>query len=202
MKTENLKKKSKEQITKDYDKIVKYVIKDMGLGYKFDDLYDVGIIGFVRGINGYDENKNSKITTYLYECIKNEILKYLEQENKKGVVVSLNTTINNDIELIDIIPSYEEYDEKLYLDEMLWAINRRLSFLKERDEIIFKHLYGLDGYKVLSYEELGKKFNMTKQNITRIRKKVINILKYTTKDYYKTYQDLLSSENKRHIKEF
>lgn len=169
----------------------------MGLGYKFDDLYDIGIIGFVRGINSYDETKNSKLTTYLYECIKNEILKHLEKENKKNETLSLNTNIGDNTELIDIIPSYEKYDEKLYLDEMLWAINRRLSFLKERDEIIFKHLYGLDGYKVLSYQEICKKYNMTKQNITRIRKKVINILKYSTKDYYKTYQELLSSENKR-----
>lgn len=200
MKTNNLKKNSKEQVIKDYDKIVKFVLKDMKLGYRFDDLYDIGIIGFVRGINSYDENKNVKYSTYLYECIKNEILKYVDyekNERRKGEIVSLNIEINNDIELLDLIPSYEDYDEKLYLDEIRYIINRRLSFLNERDEKIFKHLYGLDGYKILNIDELEKKFNTTKQNISRIKYKIIKILKHDLLiNYYKTYQDLLLSKNK------
>lgn len=179
MKSNNLKKNSKEQIAKDYDKIVKFVIKDMNLGHKFDEIYDVGIIGFVKGINTYDENKGFTYMTYLYDCIKGEIRKHLQYEKCKkrsGEVVSLNKEIN-DIELIDLIPTYEDYDEKLYLDEMLYIINRRLSFLSERDEMIFKHLYGLDGYKQLESNELEKKFKTSKQNIQRIKMRILKILK-------------------------
>lgn len=197
MKSKNL----KENAINDYDKIVKFVIKDMRLGYRYDDLYDVGVIGFVKGLNTYDEDKGTKYSTYLYECIKNEILQYLEQENMKkrqSEIVSLNSYILDDIELIDVIPCYVNYDEKLYLDEMFHDINNRLSFLKERDEMIFKHIYGIDGYKKLTIEELQKKFKMSKQNIQRIKIKILKILRYEmiTK-YYKTYQDLLLNKNKQ-----
>lgn len=199
MKTKDLEKNSKEKIVKDYDKIVKYVIKDMRLSHRFDDLYDIGIIGFVNGINTYNENKGYTYMTYLYDCIKNEIGKYLHYENckrRKAEIVSLNKEINN-IELIDLIPTYENYDEKLYLDEMLYLINRRLSFLNERDELIFKHLYGLDGYEELNSIELEKKYKMSRQNVQRIKERVLKMLKHDLLgNFYKSYQDLLLSKNK------
>ena len=196
MKTKNLKDNSKEQIIKNYNKIIGFVLKNMNLLHKSDELFDVGMVGFVRGINTYDETKNIKYSTYLYECIKNEILRYLEHE-KNNKTISLNTIIGEDTELLDMIPSYELYDENLYLDEILYVINRRLSFLNERDEIVFKHLYGLDGYKKLETIEIAKKFGTSKQNIQRIKEKVIRILRHDLfTSYYKSYQEMLLGKNK------
>ena len=193
MKKNNLKKNSKEKIINDYQKIVSYVIKNMKLSYRFDELYDIGIIGFVNGINTYDSNKGVKLITYICECVKKQILQYLQHERRKkreAKIISLNTIIN-DTELIETIPSYYDFDRNLYLEEINYAINRRLSWLSKRDEIIFKHIYGIDGYKKLNISELEKKFKMSKQNIQRIKKKIIGILRYEIKDYYKTYQELL-----------
>lgn len=195
MKTKN----SKENVIKDYEKIINYVLKSMGLSYRRDELFDVGMIGFVNGINSYDETKGFTYMTYLYDCIKNEILHYLKYENRKRRIVetiSLNTEINYNTELLDFIPSYEKYDEILYLDELLYVINRRLSFLSERDETIFKHLYGIDGYKELTTEELQEKFKTSKQNIQRIKMKILRMLRYEMlSKYYKTYQELLKTKN-------
>lgn len=195
MKTKN----SKEKIINDYEKIVKFVIKDMNLGHRYDELYDVGIIGFVNGINTFDETRGVKQITYLYDCIKNEICHYLEAENRvkrKGTTISLNTLINESTELIDLIPTYQDYDRDLYLEEIYSIIDRRLAKLSERDEKIFKHLYGIDGYEKLESLQLEKKFNMSRQNVIRIRNKVLNMLRYEIKDYYRTYQEILSNKNK------
>lgn len=195
MKTKEL----KENIVNDYAKIVKYVIKDMKLGHRYDELYDVGIIGFVNGLNTFDENRGVKYITYLYECVKNEILHYLEYENRvrrKAEIISLNTIISENTELIDLIPTYYDYDKDLYLQEIGCIIDRRLAKLSERDEKIFKHLFGIDGYKKLNSIELEEKFKTSRQNIQRIKVRVLNMLRYEIKDYYKTYQDIMRSENK------
>lgn len=194
MKTENL----KEQTIKDYDKIVRFVLKDMKLAYRYDELYDIGIIGFVNGINNYDESKGYKYITFLYDCIKNEIVHYLQYEKRKrrrAVVISLNSLINNN-ELGDFIPSYQDYDRDLYLEEITRIIDRRLADLDERDEMIFKHLYGLDGYKEMSALQLEKKFNMSRQNINRIKNRILKMLRYEIKDYYTTFLDILAFKSK------
>ena len=131
-------KKLEENIVNDYEKIVKFVIKDMNLMHRFDELYDVGIIGFVRGINTYDESRGFTHMTYLYDCIKNEILHFLNYEKRQrrsGETISLNTIIN-DIELGDLIPTYQDYDRDLYLEEISCVIDRRLAKLSERDESV------------------------------------------------------------------
>lgn len=193
MKLENL----KEKAVQDYEKYVRFVIKNMNLSYKTDDIYDVGLIGFVNGINTYDSSKGVKYTTYLYECIKNEILHYLNYEKREmrsGNVISLNKIVN-DIELIDIIPIYQNYDRNIYLEEVISVINRRLSKLNKRDEDIFKHLFGIDGYKKMNSIELEKKYKMTRQNIMRIKNKILNMLRYEIRDYYNSYQDICVERN-------
>lgn len=194
MKTSNL----KESVIEDYKNIISFVINDMKLNYRRDELFDIGMIGFVNGINTFDESKGFKYITYLYDCIKNEIIHFLQYEKRKrrdAVIVSLNTLIN-DIELGELIPTYYDYDKELYMEEMKCIIDRRLGKLKERDEKIFKHYYGIDGYEKLTSLQLEKKFNMSRQNVIRIRNRVLNMLRYEVRDYYKTYQDIMRSENK------
>ena len=194
MKTKN----SKEQIIKDYEKIVKFVIKDMKLGHRFDELYDIGIIGFVNGINNYDESKGYQYITFLYDCIKNEIVHFLEYEKRvkrDAVVISLNTIVN-DIELGDLIPTFQDYDRQLYLEEISKLIDRRLAMLKPRDERIFKHIFGIGGYEKLNCVQLESKFKMSRQNVQRIKVRVLKMLRHEIKDYYKTYQELILNKNR------
>lgn len=194
MKTENL----KENVIQDYKKIISFVINDMNLNYRKDELFDVGMIGFVNGINTYDASKGFTYMTYLYDCIRYEIIHYLHYEKRKrrnAVIVSLNFLIN-DIELGDLIPSFQDYDRELYLQEIETIIERRLSQLKERDEKIFKHLFGIYGYKKMNSVELEKKFKMSRQNVQRIKVRVLNMLRHEIKDYYYTFQELILNKNK------
>ena len=127
-----------------------------------------------------------------------KILHYLEYENRvrrKAEVISLNSLIN-DTELIEFIPSYYDYDKELYLQEIGSIIDIRLAKLSERDEKIFKHYFGIDGYKKMTSIQLEKKFNTSRQNVIRIKNRVLNMLRYEIKDYYKTFQDIMQSENR------
>ena len=45
-----------------------------------DDLISVGTIGLIKGINTFDAQKTSKLTTYIARCIENAILTQGEQK--------------------------------------------------------------------------------------------------------------------------
>lgn len=177
---------SKNQIIKDYAKIVNFVIKSMHLGYRYDDIYDAGLIGFVNGINSYDESKKIKYSTYLYECIKNEILRYIDHDKrKKGDVeiVSLNTKINDDVELQDMIGYDIDYDQNYYIDELIDIISNSMKELTKNQYLVFSHLYGLNGFKEMTTAEINRVYGFSKQSIHQIKVRVLNKLKYVLRNY-------------------
>lgn len=182
----------KEKIINDYDNYIKYIIKNMRLAHLYDELYDAGLVGFTKGLNTFDETKNIKISTYIYECIKNEIIVELvkiKRYNEKYNPISLDQPLllESDLELKDVIPHYEDYERNIYMDEIINVINKRLSFLNDKQQNLFKDMYGLDGHKQLSSLELKKKYKMSRQNIYRIKKNIINKLRYITTDYRENY---------------
>ena len=181
MKTKNL-----NEIINDYEKIVKFVIKDMKLGHRYDELYDVGIIGFVRGINTFDEGKGFQYITYLYDCIKNEILHYIHYERSKkrdGEVISLNTIIKGDTELQDLIGYETDYEQNAYVDEMIMVIEKRSEDFTKKQKIVFNHLFGFNGCEQLSTKEISKKYGFSRQSVYQIKKIIIRMLRHTLSNY-------------------
>lgn len=177
---------SKEQIIQDYEKIINFVIKKMNLQYKREEIFDIGMIGFVNGINTFDENKGFKYSTYLYQCVKNEILKYLKLQNykkRKAEIISYNTIINDDTELIDLLGYDTNYDQNAYINEMVNEILKRLNNLTEKQQLIFYHLYGLNGFKEMSSKEIEKKYGFSRQSVNQIKKRTLNKLRFILNKY-------------------
>lgn len=186
--------KSKEEMIKNHEKYINFVINDLHLGHRRDELFDVGMIGFVNGINTYDETKGFELTTYLYTCIKNEILHlltYETRERRMAEIVSLNTLVDEGetTELQDFIGKEEEYERKIFMDELMYIIERRLSFMTERQQNIFNDLYGYNGHKQLSFTEAAKKYKTTRQNIYDINRRIIKNLKGATWNLRENYYE-------------
>ncbi len=73
-----------------------------------DDLISIGTIGLIKGIDSYNLEKSTRITTYVARCIENEILMYFRGNKKNKNNVSLNDSIGydkdgNEINLIDML---------------------------------------------------------------------------------------------------
>lgn len=178
--------KSKEEIIKDYDKIINYVIKKMKLGYRHDEIFDIGMIGFVNGLNNFDESKGYTIVNYLYHCIKNEICKYLHLESmpkRTAEVISYNTMISEDTELLEILGYDIDYEQNLYIDDMLKEISNRLRELTKKQRLIFNHLYGLNGYDQMTSREIQDKYGFSRSSICLIKKRTLNKLKFILQKY-------------------
>lgn len=174
---------SKEQMIKDYEKIINFVLKKMCLSYRRDELFDIGMIGFVQGINTFNEKKGFTYMTYLYDCIQNEIGKYLNYEKRpkrQAEIVSLNSLVgeSKDTELIDFFGYDPKFDDNIYFDEIIKKI---LVYLNEhftnRQEEIFKFIYGLDGYPILNYEQIAKIYKTSKQSIYASHQTILKRLK-------------------------
>ena len=56
-------------------------------------------------------------------------------------------------------------------------INEMLNVLKPREREILKLRYGLDGYEIHTLEEIGQKFNITRERVRQIEKKTLQNLK-------------------------
>ena len=178
----------KEDVIKDYSKFICFVLKKMNLMYRYEELFDAGMIGFVRGIKKFDDIKGYKWSTFLYECIKNEILRVIEYENrpKRDVeILSLNYPVTDNkhkySELQDLIPFFVNYEEMLYVDDVIHDVMIFLSKCKKKHEDIFKYIYGIDGYPKLTFDEIAKIYGTTKQSIhaihIRLMKKIRAYLK-------------------------
>ena len=182
MKSKNL----KEKIIQDYDKIIKFVLKDMKLSYRYDELFDIGMIGFVNGINNYDETRGIKYITFLYDCIRYEIIHYLEYEKSKKryfETISLNTKIGDTTELQDLLGYQTDYEQNAYMDELMAVIEKRSEDFTEKQKIIFNHLFGLNGYQELTAKEITKKYGFSRQSIYQMKDIVIKKLKNALHDY-------------------
>lgn len=182
MKSNNL----KEKIIKDYDKIIRFVLKDMKLGHRYDELCDVGLIGFVNGINNYDESKGCKYITFLYDCIKNEIIHFLQYEKRykrNGDVISLNTKIKGTIELQDILGYQIDYEQNAYIDELIMLIEKRSEDFTEKQKIIFNHLFGFNGYKELTAKEITERYGFSRQSIYKMKETILRMLRNALSKY-------------------
>ena len=61
-----------------------------------DDLISIGTIGLIKGINSFNVDKGSKLSTYVSRCIDNEVLMYLRATKKLNAEVHLNEPIGKD----------------------------------------------------------------------------------------------------------
>jgi len=73
--------KSKEKLLTDNSPLIKSIIKRyIGKGVEYDDLYQLGCLGFVKAINKYDASYQVKFTTYAVPLILGEVKRFLRDD--------------------------------------------------------------------------------------------------------------------------
>jgi len=64
-----------------YENLVRSIVNQYGNKNDKEDLYQVGMIGLMKAYKNYDENQETKFSTYAYYYILGEVTKYI-RENK------------------------------------------------------------------------------------------------------------------------
>ena len=80
-------------------RLVAYIVKKYtSTNVEQDDLISIGTIGLIKGLEKYNNDKGTKLSTYISRCIENEILMYLRSNKKTKNETSINNVIGQDKE--------------------------------------------------------------------------------------------------------
>lgn len=148
-----------------------------------DDLISIGTIGLIKGINSFDVDKGSKLSTYVSRCIDNEILMYLRSTKKLNAEVYLNEPIGKDkddniVTLQEVLENddrniEDEVDLKIKIKKLYSKIR---EVLKDRERTIIELRFGLDGHKPKTQIEIAHEMGISRSYVSRIETKAIGKL--------------------------
>ena len=74
----------------------------------------------------------------------------------------------------------DEVSDQRFLKE---KISKILLCLDEREREIINLRFGIDDSQILTLDEIGKKFNLTRERIRQIEKKALKKIKRTSGDF-------------------
>ena len=115
---------SKEQLITINAPLIKSIVKRyLNKGIDYEDLYQLGAMGFVKAINNYDSNFNVKFTTYAVPMIAGEIKRFLRDDGSvkvsrsiKHTAIEIRNFINEYNKVHSTNPTLENIAEALNLD--------------------------------------------------------------------------------------
>ena len=104
-------------------------------------------------------------------------------------MLSLNASIGDDIYLEDTISQADEesLENKVLGDIAKEEINAILGHLKPREKDILTLRYGLFGQEIQTLEEVGKRFNITRERVRQIEKKTLDKLRIKYSEQLREY---------------
>ena len=76
-------KQAKEKLIQENAPLIKSLIKRyLNKGIEYDDLYQLGCLGFIKAISNYDESFNTKFSTYCVPMVIGEIKRFMRDDGE------------------------------------------------------------------------------------------------------------------------
>jgi RNA polymerase primary sigma factor len=101
--------------------------------------------------------------------------------NLSGMHLSMDAPLREDEDntLYDVMLNDDSpsADNELMMNSLRKEIERSLSTLSEREAFVLRYFFGLNGYPILTLEEIGEKFSLTRERVRQIKEKAIKKLK-------------------------
>ena len=148
-----------------------------------EDLISIGSMGLIKGVQTFKLDKKIKLATYASRCIENEILMFLRKISKSKVEISLDETLNIDIDgnellLSDILGTDdEELYDKAIKQERMKIMYEYVNKLNPREKNIITLRFGLFNTKEMTQKEVADYLGISQSYISRLEKKIIDKLK-------------------------
>ena len=148
-----------------------------------EDLISIGSMGLIKGVETFKLDKKIKLATYASRCIENEILMFLRKISKTKVEISLDETLNIDIDgnellLSDILGTDdEELYDKAIKQEKMKIMYEYVNKLSPREKNIITLRFGLFNTPEMTQKEVADYLGISQSYISRLEKKIIDKLK-------------------------
>jgi RNA polymerase sporulation-specific sigma factor len=150
-------------------------------GEDLEDLISIGIIGLIKAIRTYNNERGVRLATYAARCIENEVLMHLRNIKKLKQEVSIYDPIGydkegNEISLIDILTSDSEIIEQIDIRMQEEKIIKNLGVLNRRERQVIEMRYGIFSGLKETQRDIAKKLGISRSYVSRIEKRAVNKL--------------------------
>lgn len=158
-----------------------------------NELFSYGVEGLSKAIDRFDASRNYKFSSYAVPCIHDQVLKgyrktclplgYKYKDDMSSIPRVETTSIfadedsPHDKDLVEMLASDVDVEREVILSDLLAKLKKCLSGLKDRRRrYIVEHVFGINGKKEMTYEEIGKKYNISKQRVDQLLKDSLKLL--------------------------
>jgi RNA polymerase primary sigma factor len=191
-----------EKLTKANLRFVVSVSKQyQNQGLSLPDLINEGNLGLIKAAQRFDETRGFKFISYAVWWIRQSILQALVEISENEVKESLRNSgrhVSMDAPLIqdedntmyDVLKGEENTtpDNGLLYESLKKEIERAVSTLTQREADVIRLYFGLNGSHPMTLEEIGERFDLTRERVRQIKEKAIRRLKHTSRSkILKTY---------------
>lgn len=164
-------------------RLVAHIAKKYSDEKNLEDLISIGTIGLIKGINTFNPEKNSRLSTYISRCIENEVLMVMRSSKKLQNEISIDESIGTDREgnnmtFSDVLTSdnsdvSEIISGKLEAQKLYKAMKKVLN-TNEINIICWR--YGLGNQKKKTQKEIADILGISRSYVSRIEKKCLERL--------------------------
>lgn len=173
----------------EYDGLIYSIISKYPKKYDREDLYQVSMIGLIDALKHYDNNYNTKFSTFAYYYIVGEVNKYIRENSSLKVSKNLVDLKNK------IIKTKEIISQKLGRE----ATNLELSLYLEMDENLVNEALSFDDVtsiddsqiEISSYDNTSAEILDLKNELDELPEKEKRII------YSRYYEGLTQSETSK-----
>ena len=137
----------------------------------------------------YEREPNSDEIAHLLEISENEVKESLRNSGRH---VSMDAPLiqDEDNTMYDVLKGEENTtpDNGLLYESLKIEIERAVSTLTQREADVIRLYFGLNGSHPMTLEEIGERFDLTRERVRQIKEKAIRRLKHTSRSkILKTY---------------
>ena len=194
-----------EKLTKANLRFVVSVAKQyQNQGLSLGDLINEGNLGLIKAAKRFDETRGFKFISYAVWWIRQSILQALAEQsrvvrlplNRVGALNKIGKTYAALEQALEREPSASEIAEQLdviendhqpppdhdLMNESLKVeIERALATLTKREAEVVRLYFGLGQEHPLTLEEIGERFNLTRERVRQIKEKAIRRLRHASR---------------------
>jgi RNA polymerase primary sigma factor len=137
----------------------------------------------------YEREPSAEEIAELLELTENDVK---ESMKNSGRHISMDAPLvqGEESNMYDVLRSNDSPSPEAGLinDSLRKEIDRALSTLTARESEVIKYYFGLNGEHAMTLEEIGEKFDLTRERVRQIKEKAIRRLKQTSRSkILKTY---------------
>lgn len=172
---------AKEKLISFNSPLIKSIVKRyLNKGIEYDDLYQLGAMGFVKAINNYDPTFNVKFTTYAVPMIAGEIKRFLRDDGTikvsrsiKHMAIEIKNFILDYSKLHQSSPTLDTIAKKLNyeVNDVILALEANITPLSLNE----KYSEGEDSLTIM--DKLSDSFSVENLNNRLALKDLIKTLK-------------------------